>query len=398
MKIAIVTAGVLPVPPVKGGAVENLIYSIITENEKALNPISIDVYGVGVCDNVTCNNINTKYKFINKNLKHRVMEKIHLIDMLKKISTKFMYYPYLNEILKIIASNDYDYIVIENRPQFVLPIYNLTKGKIILHIHNDYLCGNGEDDLEIINACNKVVVVSNYMKDKMVKYFKGYEEKIYVLYNGIDVNRFNKKLKEEEIVSIRKRYGIRKNDFVIIFTGRLIEQKGILQLLQSVKKINGLDDIKVLIVGSSWYSNNLETEYINKLKKISEGIKDKIIFTGYIDYNYLNNLYDISNIAVLPSMWEEPLGMVVLEAMSMKLPVISTKSGGIVEVIREDKTGFLVDRDDNLENNIAHIIEKLYNDEQLCNNIGISARNIIKNNFTTKIYYDKFVQLLYDKQ
>ncbi|MBM6861744.1 glycosyltransferase family 1 protein, partial [Clostridium saudiense] len=48
MKIGIITAGVLPVPPIKGGAVENLVYSIINENEKADNPIKIDLYGIGI--------------------------------------------------------------------------------------------------------------------------------------------------------------------------------------------------------------------------------------------------------------------------------------------------------------------------------------------------------------
>ncbi|MBM6859907.1 glycosyltransferase family 4 protein, partial [Clostridium saudiense] len=301
---------------------------------------------------------------------------------------------YLSQVLEKISQNEYDYIIIENRPQFVLPIKKITKSKIILHIHNDYLCGDSKDDISIINACYKILVVSDYMKQKMIKNLKYYEDKIIVLYNGIDSNRFNKKLSEKQRIKIREDYGIKKDDFVIIFTGRLIEQKGILQLLRAVKKIQSVENIKVLIVGSSWYSSDSITEYVARLHDESKSIKDKIIFTGYIDYNKLNKLYDVADIAVLPSMWEEPLGMVILEAMSMQLPVISTNSGGIVEVITDKENGFLFDRDSKLEDNIAITIQKLYKYKSLCNLIGNNARDLIENKFNTKIYYNNFIKIL----
>jgi len=91
---------------------------------------------------------------------------------------------------------------------------------------------------------------------------------------------------------------------------------------------------------------------------LGTGIKDRIIFTGYIDYNDMPSIYQLGNIAVLPSMWEEPAGMTMVEAVVSGLPLITTNSGGIPEYISDD-VAVLLDRDENLVDNIRDTIVKI---------------------------------------
>jgi glycosyltransferase involved in cell wall biosynthesis len=96
---------------------------------------------------------------------------------------------------------------------------------------------------------------------------------------------------------------------------------------------------------------------LKELIKESEDIKDQVIFTGFIDYKEMPSFLKIANVIVVPSMWEEPFGLTVLEAMAAGVPLIATRSGGIPEVC--EGAAILIDRD-NIVNQLADAIVHLY--------------------------------------
>jgi hypothetical protein len=175
------------------------------------------------------------------------------------------------------------------------------------------------------------------------------------------------------------------NQKVIIFVGRLSEEKGIDKLLEAVKLLNDID-VKVLIVGSLIMSANVVDSYQIRLHKLSEELCDKVIFTGYMAHNELPSLYSIADVAVLPSIWDEPAGLTMIEALACGTPLITTNSGGIPEYV--SNYAVVLDRDDNLILNIAKEIEQAISCDVSAN---IAATKYIKENFTSDLYLEKFI-------
>ena len=113
-----------------------------------------------------------------------------------------------------------------------------------------------------------------------------------------------------------------------------------------------------MILGSSFFNDSTgEDVFINNLKNKAEAIKDRIVFTGFIPYRQVPAYLHIADIAVLPSMWEEPFGLTIVEAMAAGLPLITTRSGGIPEICEGVAT--IVERT-NIVNNLTYTILDLY--------------------------------------
>jgi glycosyltransferase involved in cell wall biosynthesis len=113
-----------------------------------------------------------------------------------------------------------------------------------------------------------------------------------------------------------------------------------------------------MIIGGTFYGNaNNEDDFVLTLKEKAKFLKDRIVFTGFVSYEKIPDYLQLADIAVLPSMWEEPFGLTVVEAMAAGLPLITTRSGGIPEICEGVAT--IVERDD-IVNNLAQAILDLY--------------------------------------
>lgn len=141
-------------------------------------------------------------------------------------------------------------------------------------------------------------------------------------------------------------------------------EKGIDKLVLALKHLKSLSNIKCLIVGKKFFEDKSADKYISYLKKISSSVQDKLIFTGYISNNRLNDIYSISDAIVIPSQWEEVFGVVALEAMKMKKPVIASNSGGLPEVL-SSKSALFINRDKNFVNNLASAMELILQDSSV---------------------------------
>jgi glycosyltransferase involved in cell wall biosynthesis len=105
-----------------------------------------------------------------------------------------------------------------------------------------------------------------------------------------------------------------------------------------------------------------------------------IFFVKSLPYRELVNYYRDSDVFVFPSVWNEPFGMPVIEAMACGIPVVATKSGGIPELIEDGRSGLLVDRDDS--DALADAILRLLNDNNLRESIGKVGRERVIEKFT----------------
>ena len=406
MKVAFLTYGTSPVPATKGGAVENLIEDLLDENENKHNfEFSVlSIYEERAYEKAR------KYK----NSKFHFVRCPHFIDVLDKFvyrisknilnKSNLISYRYIFRRLyvmsrypKILLENDFDRIVIVTNSTlfFVLKNKKVARkysNKIIYYLHNEvrslFRC---EKEVASIRTLIGISDFVNKSFRKLVSTLR--DEQCFVLKNGVDTKRFSTR-DEKKIENYRKKFGITKEDFVVVFAGRLVDEKGALETIKAVKACND-HDIKLLIVGASFYSSDVVDNYTLKLQTEAEDIKDRIIFTGYIDYEDMPSIYHLGNMAVLPSMWDEPAGMTMVEAVVSGLPLVTTNSGGIPEYIPKE-LGDILERNSLLVENIVKCISKEKNDKHLGiqKNRGLS---VIIDELKLEKYYNNFSKILLEE-
>lgn len=355
MKIAILTSGILPVPAVQGGAVENLIDFYLDYNDRH-HFHDITVYSVWHPD-VTklpamMSEVNHYYYIKHNGLwtkaKKYFYQKFHQ-DGYYHHSIEYFLDQTCNKLKKI----QYDLIIVENRPGFVLKLNKMIKTPCVLHLHNDFLYSGISKAEEIYNGYKRIICVSNYITKRVQSICSADQEKCLTVNNAIDNLRF-----ENARPAKRSQLNFLDKDFIIVFSGRLTKDKGILQLIQAIKQVQEIPNLKLLIIGASAYGKDKQpTSFIKQLEEESEPIKDKVVFTGFINYDQVPSYLKMADIAVVPSMWEEPFGLTVVEAMASGLPLITTRSGGIPEICEGVAT--IVDRE-NIVENLANAILDLY--------------------------------------
>lgn len=400
-KVLIITPCGLPVPAVKGGAVSTLMESIIKQNEinDQINLTVISSYDKKAADK-SSDYTKTKFIYINKNNIINKLDKIisKVITILKDKGKKEKEYNYIwklyviKKIRQHIRDNDYDKIVIQNTG-YTLNVFNKknillkTRGSLYYHLHNDIPSNCNK---KIIKEC-KFILISNYLKQKLHKEY-GINENIHILYNGFDCEKFKQELNNEEKEDIRTKLGIGKNDKVVIFTGRIIKNKGIYELTQAFSRIKS-ENVKLLIVGSSSFGEKSYNSFEKKMKSEFDKLKPNVIFTGYIPYEEIWKYYKIADVAVLPSIWQEPMGLTIVEAMISELPVVSTLSGGIPEFLKEEY-GIMLKINEELINNIAESIDEILNNLDEWKLRGKRASQYIENIVNEKRFYNEFCKIL----
>jgi L-malate glycosyltransferase len=179
---------------------------------------------------------------------------------------------------------------------------------------------------------NLFIAVSKVTKEKLIKYAGINSNKIRVLYNFINLDKFNPKaLGKYNRNKEKGKLGIKRKDFVIGFVGHLNKIKGCEYLIKSIFYIQ-IPNFKVVIAGDGQERKNLE----NLCREFN--IQDKIIFLGYIE-NTLS-IYSIIDVLVVPSIFES-FGIVVLEAQASGIPVVAAKTTGLTEIITDKESGLL---------------------------------------------------------
>lgn len=359
MKIAILTSGILPVPSVLGGAVENLIDFYLEYNNKhKLHDITVySVYNKKVKKHPARKSIVNHYEYININ---SIWFKVRAKIFERKSRPNYYYYQmeyFLELIIKKIKKTSFDLIILENRPGFAIRLSEEFSTPIITHIHTNLLYTSSEENLKVMAAIRGFIVVSEFVKKEIQKI--DIPKDIRVVYNGLNTELFNPKT---TIPINRKELGFQKEDFVAVFWGRLVPDKGIKELLLAFEKIKEHKSIKLLVIGSINYEdgNNCTNAFYEELKSIAYKLNKTVSFTGFIPYIEIPRYLAAANVAIIPSHINEAFGMTCIEACAMGMPVIATNDGGIPEALIGQKY-ILIEKERELPTQIADAILTIKN-------------------------------------
>jgi glycosyltransferase involved in cell wall biosynthesis len=170
----------------------------------------------------------------------------------------------------------------------------------------------------------------------------------------------------------------------LLYAGQILEHKGFAVLVRALSRCKQRHP--VVVVGDH------ESEYATACKRLANrlGVLEQITFLGKKTNSDVREfLATAGHILVVPSTWDEPFSIVVLEGMGVGLPVIASKTGGTGEAIADGQSGFLVGRGDFKE--LAAVIDRLEEDRELCQRVGAKARQTILRRFTMEHMVDQIL-------
>lgn len=204
--------------------------------------------------------------------------------------------------------------------------------------------------------------------------------------NGIDIGRFSKKaLDKNRLQSLRKKLSIGIDDFVVGFTGRLVRDKGIIELIHAFAMFRKEHPNAVLLlVGMLEERDALPKDVARLIKETPY-----IINTGYVANSSIEYYYGLMDIFVLPS-YREGFPTSVLEASAMNLPVITTRVTGCVDSIIEHATGVFVEH---RPESLFQAMDLLYGNERLRLEYGKNGRKFVEDNFEQHLIWDEIEKL-----
>lgn len=386
MNILMVTPGRLPVPAVKGGAVESLIDMLIEYNEKYLH---YELHVVSLWDDAAEEKSKeyqyTSFTFLNMGKLFDFAMKRHLLPY------RWLDCLFSKKAVGILKKKQqsYDSIVIQNETVNGTVFQKQMDGTYIYHAHNDLMDSIQPKELTFLKSCKKVIGISRFLSEKIEK--EHGLSNLTTVYNGIDTHFFHGKKYKEKRWELRKQYGIDEKDIVVVFSGRMVAEKGVKELLQSFLLLPKQLSMKILIIGSSFFGADQENAYLKELKDLCQRRQKDIIFTGYVKYEKMPEYYAMADIGCVPSIWEEPFGLTVVEQMAMGLPMVVTDSGAIPEIV-DETCGYMIKRDAQLCENLAAAMHSLYENKTLRTQMGERGRAVVCSRFSKEEYCRKWFE------
>ena len=390
MKLAILTSGMLPIPAVQGGAVENKIDFLLEYNDR-MKIHDITVYSPWNKEASMHPALSSKvnhYVFIDvSSVKARLARRIYGYFHSGEYYNYFIEY-YFEKVYAHLKNQNYDCIYLDNCPGYVYKLSQRGYKKIVLRLGNDLLNSETKYNELIFNNLSKILTCSNFVRDKVATI--RCDKKIQTLYNGINIKVFSSMNEQQKK---RSDIGLSEDDFVMVYTGRLNKEKGVSELIDAMLMLRDKPNIKLMIIGSPFFGNVAnEDDFVRGLKQKAEGIKDRIVFTGFIPHSQLAQYLKMSDIAVIPSLWDDPCPNTVLEAQAMGLPLITTCRGGIPEEVTE-KNAIILETDNHFVDNLAAAILDLYEHPEKRQQMASVALERGKL-FTKEIYTKNFFEAL----
>ncbi|MBW4604863.1 MAG: glycosyltransferase family 4 protein [Calothrix sp. FI2-JRJ7] len=273
---------------------------------------------------------------------------------------------------EIINSNDTVYV--HNRPEYVIALAILKRlwkknFDIYLHLHNPHLASNTLKKI-VVKSVDKILFCSQFLLKSIAKDTNNISTTI--IPNAADNYCFYPQEQSENSCD--------NQNYTILYVGRLIPEKGIHVLIEAVKALQTQNiRVNLKIVGAKNFGNWTDDPYINSLKTLSTEISESIQFAGYKTGLELAEEYRKATIFCCPSIWDEPFGMVNVEAMASGLPVIASNVGGIPEIFK-DGGGILVPPND--PSALAEVIKELLNNTKYRQETAKRGYEIYQERFT----------------
>jgi len=242
--------------------------------------------------------------------------------------------------------------------------------------------------LPTVLGSDLIICASDHVNDSLRKWYPVRREKIYTIMNGIDTLGFSPDDKDRN--RIRKHLGVREGESLLMTSGTISKEKGHHLAIEALNKLLEKNvNLKLMIVGDG--------EYLTSLSRLIDkfGLKKRIILTGFVPNKSIGNYYNAADIYLIPTLRAEGLPFALIEAMSIGLPIIASKAGGIPNVVKDGKDGLLINPGDT--NDMVSKILILLRNKNLREELGVKARQKVLNELNSENMVNRTLNVIESK-
>jgi len=340
-RLIVIVPELLPVPAVKGGAVEQWVH----ETTQRLDPKD---YSISICSRpgdqaspAGIRNIHIPWTPVEKAFS-ALKDRVSWRNPLRYVAKIVCVSSYGRRAMQAAQSSDIVYI--HNEPNILLFMRKQPGQRVVLHMHNDHLSARLFRPLyrRLLRQVDSVICVSDYIRRCALAHYPEFADKFVVLFNATAPEVF-RPYGDEARAALGPTLTLPAGTPTILYVGRLVPEKGADVLIQAFAQLKAQHPrAKLVIAGSSFFAGAAHTPYQTRLIQLASPFKDDIVFTGYLPHTQLKYLYSTADVIAFPPVWGEPCALVVLEAMASGVCFVATDVGGIPEVMDDQTTGLLV--------------------------------------------------------
>jgi Glycosyltransferase len=363
MHIAMIGTEKLPVPAIRGGAIQ--------------------IYIQSTAEIIAVSNQVTVFSIKDPDLKNEeTVRGIHYIRLNRET--------YVSELAEQLSRGRFEIVHLCNRPAWIEHLKKAApESRFVLSVHNEMFTEtkmSHESGEQCIRSVAEIVTVSNYIAKTITNRFPEAAEKVRTVYSGVDLDTFHPAWTDEGMrirKIMREKTGLEGKQ-IILFVGRLSKVKGPHILLQAIPAIaEEHPEAMFVFIGSKWFGDDRVNNYVRHLYTLGAMHQEHVTFIKFIRPSDIPYYYAMSDIFVCSSQWQEPLARVHYEAMAAGVPVITTNRGGNGEVISEGHNGFIIDAFDRPDA-YARQINILLGDQTLRDRMGRIGRQTAENKYGWK--------------
>jgi spore coat protein SA len=309
-RILVVSPGVLPLPPVLGGAVENMIWRL---DQHLKEQFDLEYVSVSMGDETNSSVDSSRIHYIQSINPLKDFSKENNFELME--SSKWIEYEQF--VSALVASGNYDVVHVHNEAGLTSAIYRSSPNtKIILHINDEVMSKMSRKQLrEIAEVQPLVLACSRLVEANISATFHHAHVPMPahdLFYNFVDPDEFNPgRFSQQERIEYLENLGLDPKKITVLFAGRLIEQKGAHLALDAFSKAG--EELQMLFVGAPWYSRKADSSYCSRLESQCEQFNGKVKFTGYVNHTDMPKIYSLADIFLAPSIWDDPSPFVTYE-------------------------------------------------------------------------------------
>lgn len=274
-----------------------------------------------------------------------------------------------------LAEQEVDGIVFPLYPQWAPHIKAANpRARLVLWMQCEWLSAGPPFYEECLKAIDRVVCCSQFIADRIADRFPWAEDRLRVVPNGVDTRLF----------SPSRNPGRHQ----ILYAGRLTPEKGAHVLLEAFERIAArYPDAQLVLAGPFWITPpshlvGSTREKIRQWRRLGRKYEvmvrrearrmSSVFLAGHVGHKALVKLYRTASVLVHPALWNEPFGMILIEAMACGLPIVASRTGGIPEVIQHNRSGILVESGD--VDDLVEGIERLFDSRETAARLGAAGR------------------------
>jgi glycosyltransferase involved in cell wall biosynthesis len=335
-------------------------------------------------------------------------------------SSGWLFRAFGRQVAEDLRAQACDVIHVQHCSQYLQIIRALNPSpKIVLQLHAEWFSQNRPAVLEKrLRHVDLLTTVSNYITDKTRRQFSMIADRCETMYNAVDAAEFRRD----------RNYGVSQEKH-ILYAGALSPHKGVHVLIDAFSLVvKEYPKVRLDVVGLQANYPLTETfelreralinsiypfyslDWISRLKaklaiapadagtylarlkqRLSEEARGRVAFHGFIQRPQLIDFYYKADVFAFAPIWDEGFGIPPVEAMAAGVPVVATRSGAVPETVKDNQTGFLIDKND--PHSLATRILKLLHDDNLREKMGCAARAWVHENFV----WDRVAEKMYKR-